>query len=73
MRIVVDLPDELLNHAISRAALDGMSTEEFVVAAVQQRLEPPKKGRRSPPVIGGKDGPPIPDLTREQIDEAMFG
>ncbi len=74
MRTTVELPDELLLRAKSRAALEGISLREFFIAAVRQRLEPPTgKVRRAPPVIGDKSGPPIPDLTREQTDEAMFG
>ncbi len=54
--------------------MEGISLREFFIAAVRQRLElPVEKVRRAPPVIGDKSGPPIPDLTREQTDEAMFG
>ena len=34
---------------------------------------PGEKVRRNPPHVGSKDGPLIADLTREDIDEAMFG
>jgi len=74
MRTTVELPDELLTQAKSRAALEGISLREFLIEAVRQKLTPPaKKGRISLPTIGGIDGPPIPDLTPEQIDEALFG
>jgi hypothetical protein len=73
MRTTVELPDELLAEAKSRAALEGLSLREFFIAAVKQKLAPPPRKLRRPPPVIGKDGPPIPDLTREQTDEAMFG
>lgn len=74
MRTTIELPDELLRMAKSRAALSGISLRQFFIEAVEQRLTPPKhKVRRDPPTIGSADGPKIGDLTREQIDEAMFG
>ena len=74
MRTTVEFPDEVLAQAKRRAAMDGTSLREFFIAAVRQKLEPPlKKGRLPLPVVGGADGPPIPDLTSEQIDEALFG
>jgi hypothetical protein len=75
MRTTVELPDELLTRAKIRAVSSGISLRQFFVEAVEQKLTTParKKVRRDPPVIGSADGLPIPDLTREQIDEAMFG
>lgn len=73
MRTTIELPDDLLAQAKSRAALEGISLKMFFVAALQQRLAPAKKVRRPPPVIGTPNKTPMPDLTREQIDEAMFG
>ena len=75
MRTTIEFPDELLAAAKIQAATDGISLKEFFVAAVRQKLSPPssRKVRRPPPTIGGADGPPIPDLTREQTDEALFG
>ena len=68
------MPDELLARAKSRAALSGMSLKEFFIDALEQRLTPPvKKVRRDPPLIGDPNGPKIPNLTPEQIEEAMFG
>lgn len=74
MRTTIELPDELLRQAKSTAALEGISLREFFVLAVQNRLAPEKKKvRREPPMIGDSDEPVMKSLTREQIDEAMFG
>jgi hypothetical protein len=74
MRTTIELPDELLSQAKSRAALEGVSLREFFISAVRQKLSPPvRKLRRAPPAIGDENGPRIPDLTREQIDDAIFG
>jgi hypothetical protein len=74
MRTTVELPDELLTQAKNAAALEGISLRQFFVQAIQYRLAPEKrKVRRSPPAIGDVNAPPMAPLTREQIDEAMFG
>lgn len=78
MRTTVELPDELLHQAKVKAALDGVSLRQFFIQAVSRNLTPPKaKIRRLPPMIGGHIGeesvPRTAALTREQIDEAMFG
>lgn len=70
----MELPDELLEAARRHAAQQGVSLKAFLIAAVRQSLTPAnRKVRREPPRVGSKDGPPIPDLTREQIDDALFG
>jgi len=74
MRTTIELPDELLAQAKSTAALTGISLRQFFIEAVRYRLTPEKrKVRRAPPAIGRSDAPPMTALTREQIDEAMFG
>ena len=74
MRTTIELPDELLAQAKSTAALSGISLRQFFIEAVRFRLTPEKrKVRRKPPAIGRSDAPPMMALTREQIDEAMFG
>jgi hypothetical protein len=74
MRTTIEMPDELLARAKSHAALEGISLKEFLIAAVRQKLTPPEqKSRRTPPQLGGRSGPPIPDVTREQIDETLAG
>lgn len=74
MRTTVELPDELLTQAKSSAALEGISLRQFFIQAIQVRLAPEKrKVRKAPPMIGDSDASPMMPLTREQIDEAMFG
>jgi hypothetical protein len=74
MRTTVELPDQLLKRAKSRAALSGVSLKEFFIEAIEQRLAPPsQKTRRPPPAVGSPKGHRIRVLTPEQIDEAMFG
>jgi len=72
MRTTIELPDELLRQAKIRAAVEGISLKEFFIAAVEQKLAPPPtKHRRGLPVIV-TNGPPIRDLSREELEEAMF-
>ena len=74
MRTTIELPDDLLSRAKSRAALSGVSLKEFFIEAIEQRLAPPsQKTRRPPPAIGNAKGRRIRVLTAEQIDQAMFG
>jgi hypothetical protein len=74
MRTTIEMPDDLLAEAKSRAAVDGISLKTFFLQAVAQRLSPEKtRVRRPPPAIGNPDARPIGVLTPEQIDEAMFG
>jgi len=74
MRTTIELPDELLSRAKSMAALNGISLKQFFIEAVQSRLAPAKhKVRKAPPSIGAANAPRMSTLTREQVDEAMFG
>jgi hypothetical protein len=74
MRTTIELPDELLALAKSNAAMNGILLRQFFIEAVRYRLEPVKsKVRKAPPAIGNADAPRMTTLTREQIDEAMFG
>jgi hypothetical protein len=74
MRTTIELPDELLRRAKSHAAVKGLSLRDFFIEAVEQKLASPaaKKVRRPPPLIE-TGGPPIPDLTPEQLEDAFFG
>lgn len=74
MRTTIELPDELLARAKSRAALSGLSLKEFFIDALSRSLAPQnRKTRRPPPAIGSPRARRIRDLKQEQIDEAMFG
>lgn len=74
MRTTIELPDDLLARAKSKAALSGISLRQFFIDAVEQKLAAqPVKSHRPLPVVGGPGGPRIDVLTPEQIDEAMFG
>jgi len=74
MRTTIELPDEILKAAKSRAAAAGVSLRQFFVDAVQSKLAPERtKIRTEPPVIGRASDPPIPLLSGEEIDEIMFG
>ena len=74
MRTTIELPDELLLMAKTRAAQRGISLRNFFIEAVGKSLAPEKpKVRRPPPSVGTGRGPKIRAATREEIDEAMFG
>ena len=70
MRTTIELPDELLARAKSKAASSGLSLKEFVALAIEHQLAETRKTRRDPPTV---DGPEMGLLSPEQIDEAMFG
>ena len=71
MRTTVELPDDLLEKARQKAHETGLSLKQFFVSAVEQKLAGAKKARRNPPVVEGPIGMGL--VTREEIDEAMFG
>ena len=74
MRTTIELPDELLSSAKSRAALSGVSLKDFFIEAIEQKLELRReKTRRPPPAIGNPKARRIRVLTPKQIDKAMFG
>jgi hypothetical protein len=72
----VEFPDALLHRARTKAQQSGLTLRELLIQALELRLaEPaPKKIRRDPPSISSDEGSPARGLlSREQIDEAMFG
>jgi hypothetical protein len=74
MRTTIELPDELLAQAKINAALKRISLRQFFIEAIRQTLAAEKpRLRKAPPAIGDPHAPSIKALTREQIDEAMFG
>ena len=72
MRTTIELPDELLARAKSRAALDGISLKKFFIEAVEQKLAPQttKKRRLQFPLI--ETGGPVISPTPEQLEEAAI-
>lgn len=71
MRTTVELPDQLLQQARQKAHETGVSLKQFFIYAVEQHINGPKKIRRDPPSIDGPVGMGL--ITREEINEAMFG
>lgn len=72
MRTTVELPDDLLIRAKTRAAREGVSIKVLFIQALEQKLsDAPIKPRLDPPVL--RTGGRVFNVTREQIDEAMFG
>ena len=73
MRTTIELPDEVLDAAKANAAAAGVSLRQFFIEAVQQKLAPARtKIRTEPPVIGNSGDKPIPVLSGEELDEALF-
>ncbi|MDX2267666.1 MAG: hypothetical protein NW208_06140 [Bryobacter sp.] len=73
MRTTIDLPDDLLRRAKAEAALAGVSLKVFFTQALEAKLAPPSKKRLDPlPTVPMKVQRRI-ELTREDINEAMFG
>ena len=78
MRTTIEMPDDLLSRAKSAAALSRISLRAFFIEAVEEKLtatisSKPVKVRKAPPAIGGLDGATISPVSRELLDEAMFG
>jgi hypothetical protein len=76
MRTTIELPDPIFRRMKAVAALEGTTIKDFVQKAVERELgpKPPRKGHRVKlPLIRGTPGHTIKPLTREEIDELMFG
>ena len=74
MRTTIELPDELMTRAKVYAAGKGLSLKQLFAEAMEEKLSRPSgKVRRPPPMIGDPNAPKMKTLTREQIDEALFG
>ena len=48
MKTTLDIPDSVLRQAKARAALKGTSMRDFVVHAIEERLEAEQKQTRKP-------------------------
>jgi hypothetical protein len=87
MRTTVDLPDDLLRRAKSRAALNGTTLKELITRFVEQGLRRSapttatygRRRRSELPVARAATGQPLPDLTNADLyrildeDEAAGG
>ena len=71
MRTTIELPDELLEKARLQASASGITLKELFISALERRLTSPAKVRREPPSIDGPTNLHL--LSREELDEAMFG
>jgi len=72
MRTTLEMPDELLTRAKQRAEREGLTMKMFFILAVEEKLaDAPLKPRLEPPTL--RTGGLTFNVTREQIDEAMFG
>ncbi len=74
MRTTIDIPDELHRELKAKAALEGRTVRELVIGLIEAdvRRDVVKGKRVNLPVIKSKRKG-VFNLTREQIDEAMFG
>jgi len=74
MRTTVDIPDETYRKLKMRAAEQGTTVRALILRGVDHTLGERAEDKREIdfPIIKG-DGKRKINLTREQIDEAMFG
>jgi hypothetical protein len=79
MRITLDLPDELLDRAKIKAALNGLKLQDLIVRYLEEGLrEPPMqtapRRRRRPselPVARAATGRTLPILTNSEIQRIL--
>ncbi len=72
MRTTIDIPDELYREVKANAALEGRTVRDVVIESLKQRMEKRSRKRVNFPIIPSTRKDKI-DLTREQVDEAVFG
>lgn len=74
MRTTIEIPDALYRELKAKAALEGAPVKAVIVRAVRRELDPEPSGHRriGLPLIRGKEKRKL-NLTREQIDEILFG
>jgi len=77
VRKTIELPDQVFRRLKATAALQGSTIKEIVQRAVERELGPVPPKRRARrvklPLIKGTPGHMIDLLSREEIDELMFG
>jgi hypothetical protein len=79
MRTTIDLPDDLLRQAKSKAALSGIKLKDLIARYVEEGLRQgtpltgsdtrPARRRSPPPVIIPARGIPIQALTADELRE----
>lgn len=74
MRMTVEIPDETYRKLKIKAAGEGSTVRTLILRSIDRELRGESRpGKRVKlPLIEGKASHRI-NLTREQIDEAMFG
>ena len=73
MRTTIEIPDVLYRELKAKAALEGVPVKDVIVRGVRRELDPePLRRRARFPLIRGKEKRKL-DLTREQVDEILFG
>ncbi len=73
MRTTVEIPDALYRELKAKAALEGVPVKDVIVRCVRRELDPqPLRRRGGLPLIRGKEKRKLV-LTREQVDEVLFG
>ena len=74
MRTTVDIPEEIYRKLKVQAAERGETVRAIILRGIEQELRPKARtGKRAEfPLIRSNRKDKI-NLTREQIDEAMFG
>jgi hypothetical protein len=76
MRTTIEVPDEVLREAKSRAAISGVTLKQFFILSIQESLAKGghRKVRKDPPVLGDADAkPPLKVLNPEEMDDALWG
>jgi predicted CopG family antitoxin len=73
MRTTVDIPDEVYRKLKAKAAMEGSSVKELVLRMVNRELTQPDRTETDElPIIRGTQGRKI-SISREDINEALFG
>ena len=73
VRTNIEIPDALYRELKAKAALEGVPVKDVIVRGVRRELDPqPPRRRVRFPLIRGKEKRKL-DLTREQVDEILFG
>jgi len=75
MRTTIDLPDAVFRRMKAAAALEGTTIKDFLQRAVEHELGARAKPKRRVklPLIRSTPGHSIRPLSREELDELMFG